>query len=102
MRCAEVAGIEGEVINLGTGSEISIDQLAGRILRLAGRDLTVGSSAERIRPPASEVDRLLADAGKARALLDWTPRILLEDGLRRTIDWMRNALDSYEPSVYGV
>jgi NAD dependent epimerase/dehydratase len=100
--CSEADGVDGEVVNLGTGSEISIDELAERILRLAGRDVPVSLDEQRLRPADSEVERLVADVAKARRLLDWEPRVDLDEGLRRTIEWLSRSLESYKPSLYNV
>jgi len=100
--CAEADGVDGEVINLGTGSEITIGELAERILRLAGRDVPVSLDEQRLRPPDSEVERLVADVAKARRLLDWEPRVDLDEGLRRTIEWLSSSLEGYKPSLYNV
>ena len=101
-RCAEAEGVEGEVINLGSGAEISIAELAAQVFRLVGRDLPITFSPDRSRPPLSEVERLLADTSKAERLLGWTPKIELEEGLRRTIEWFEGFLDAYKPSLYNV
>lgn len=102
MRCALAENAEGEVINLGTGLEISIGELAARALALLGLEVPLALSEERLRPPDSEVERLLADVSKARNLLGWEPEVDLDEGLRRTIDWLRGSLDSYKPSIYNV
>jgi NAD dependent epimerase/dehydratase len=90
----------GETINLGTGREISIGDLAGLIERLAGRPLRIETDAQRLRPDASEVERLLAGVAKARRLLGWEPRVTLEDGLERTIEWIGKHMERYRPGVY--
>jgi len=100
--CAEAAGVEGEVVNLGTGGEISVGELAERILREVGRDVTLSVDADRLRPPDSEVERLVADTSKARRLLAWEPTVELDDGLRRTIEWLSGSLDAYKASLYNV
>ncbi len=102
MRCAEQSGIEGEVFNVGTGSEISVGDTAELILRLLGKEIPVIDSSERLRPANSEVERLVADCSKAEQRLDWRPRVALEDGLRRTIEWMTAAIDRYKPEQYNV
>jgi dTDP-glucose 4,6-dehydratase len=99
---AAAQGVEGEVINLGTGVETSIAELVERVLALIGADRPVDFAAERLRPADSEVDRLCADAGKAARLLDWRPEVDLDGGLELTIEWIRGALDAYKPSVYNV
>lgn len=85
--------IEGEVIQLGTGHEISIRDLAGTIARLMGVKIIIRGAKERVRPAASEVERLVADPSKAKKLLQWSPRQKgvtgLEAGLFKTIEWFR-------------
>jgi NAD dependent epimerase/dehydratase len=101
--CGQADGIEGETINLGTGTEISIGALMTKILEAIGRELPVVSSVEeRVRPRLSEVARLSADWSKARRLLGWAPETELDTGLEATIEWMRSALDRYKPSLYNI
>jgi len=91
----------GRVVNVGSGREISIGDLAQLILRLCGVDAKVVTNEERLRPPASEVERLCADASAAREILDWEPRIELEEGLRRTIEWLGRNAERYRPALYA-
>jgi NAD dependent epimerase/dehydratase len=100
--CAEVGGIEGEVFNLGTGAEHAVGDVVQRILALTGRDLPVVAADERHRPPDSEVERLLADASKARAQLGWEPAVAFDEGLERTIAWIGRSLHAYRPDEYTV
>jgi NAD dependent epimerase/dehydratase len=102
VRCAEADGIVGEVLNLGTGQEHSIQEVVELVLAATGKDLPVELAEERQRPPQSEVDRLCAAVEKARERLGWHAKVSFEDGLRRTIDWIVDSLDSYRPEVYGV
>ena len=102
LACAEAEGVEGEVINLGTGIEVSIGELAERILQQLGGETPVVLDEERLRPPDSEVERLVADTSKAKRLLGWEPTIDLDEGLRRTIEWFSGSLESYKPSLYNV
>jgi dTDP-glucose 4,6-dehydratase len=98
----------GEVVNLGTGFEISIGDTAKMIANLMGRDLAIASDAERWRPDRSEVDRLCADANKARQLLNWQPKISgvdgLRAGLRQTIEWFTHPenLKQYRADSYNL
>ena len=78
----------GEVIQLGSGSEISIGELVRKIAGLMEIDATVQTDPQRVRPVSSEVDRLLCDHSKAERMLNWTPRVSLDDGLRLTINWL--------------
>ncbi len=92
----------GGTFNLGSGQEIRIGELAQVIARLAGRSITIDSEAERIRPDKSEVERLLADTTQAQKVLGWNPAVNLEEGLKRTIEWMRANMKKYRPEVYGL
>lgn len=92
----------GQTINLGSGREISIGDLAQLIARLIGKPIQIENEAERMRPEASEVERLLADNTLARNVLDWKPNISLEEGLQRTIDWVQQHLERYRPGVYTI
>jgi dTDP-glucose 4,6-dehydratase len=88
LHAATVDGAIGETINLGTGHEISIGDLASLIARLLGKSVTIAQSGERLRPRDSEVEQLRSDNSKAARLLDWRPEVSLEEGLRRTIAWL--------------
>lgn len=83
-------GRPGAAYNLGTGREISVADLVALIGRLIGREPNIKVSEERMRPAASEVDRLLADALLARTDLEWSPAIDLETGLKIVIEHMRD------------
>lgn len=87
---ADESGI-GQVINLGTGTSYSVSELVSIISEIAGVQIAVSTDATRVRPAASEVDHLLADATKAETLLGWKASIPLRDGLRATIDWFRTS-----------
>jgi nucleoside-diphosphate-sugar epimerase len=102
LRVAEAEACVGEEINLGTGREISIRDLLTKITDLLGRNVTIVQSAERMRPPASEVQRLCADNSKARSLANWFPLVSLEEGLRATIDWVRTSGPFYDPHRYRI
>lgn len=96
--CAEAVG---KTINIGSGKEISVGNLAELIARLVGRPVTVSTDPQRVRPEGSEVERLLADNAMARTVLGWSPFVSLEEGLQRTIEWMKLHLDRYRPGVYA-
>ncbi|RMH18070.1 MAG: SDR family NAD(P)-dependent oxidoreductase [Acidobacteria bacterium] len=90
----------GEEINLGSGREISIGDLVRLIARLLEVEAEIELEAERVRPPKSEVDRLLASSERAERLLGWRPRIGLEEGLERTIAWLRRHADAARAGTY--
>lgn len=87
---APLDAVAGRVLNAGTGRETSIGALAELIAGLMGRSLPAVSEApERMRPAASEVMRLVADASQLQALTGWRPTRTLEEGLSETIAWYR-------------
>lgn len=98
----------GEVVNLGSGFEISIGELAALIGEAMGRTVEVDHDEERTRPARSEVERLLASNDKARSLLGWTPeygsRAGLKEGLRITAEWFADErnLARYKTDIYNV
>jgi NAD dependent epimerase/dehydratase len=101
-RCAAAIGVEGETFNLATGSEISIAELLERVFALLGRQPRVEEQAERRRPAASEVERLVGDAGKARRMLGWEPVVSFDEGLRATIEWVESSVDGFKPAIYNI
>ncbi|MGC0423260.1 SDR family NAD(P)-dependent oxidoreductase [Embleya sp. AB8] len=92
----------GEVINLGTGTEVSIGELARALIHASGRDAEIVVDPARLRPPGSEVERLLSDNTKARELAGWQPRIDLAEGLRRTSAWVAANPQAFAPNRYQV
>jgi NAD dependent epimerase/dehydratase len=102
LRAATVDAAVGRTVNLGTSTEVSIGALVDRIGRLLGKELRVAADAVRIRPPGSEVERLLSDTGLARELFGWEPRVPLDEGLRRTIDWIADNREYFRIGHYAV
>jgi len=100
VKAAEVQDVEGKTLNLGTGYDIAIGTLAETIVRLVGSPAKIELDPDRLRPSGSEVLRLVSDNARARALLGWVPRVGLEEGLKRTIDWIREHLDLYRIGFY--
>ncbi|MCC7045291.1 MAG: SDR family NAD(P)-dependent oxidoreductase [Alphaproteobacteria bacterium] len=104
----DCAAATGETINLGSGHEIAIGDLARLIAGLMGRKVAVETDQARLRPKGSEVERLLADHSKARRLMNWSPRYGGPDGLARgleaTIAWFRDPanLARYRVGQYTV
>lgn len=102
MLAGSTPGIEGQTINIGSGREISIGDLAQLLIRLTGIEAGIETDSARLRPPKSEVERLVCDNSKAKRLLGWTPSTTLEDGLRRTIEWFRSNLSRYKTDIYNL
>ena len=94
---AAAAGCEaamGQTVNLGSNFEISIGDTAALIAELMETDIVIRTDETRLRPAASEVERLWADNGKAKDLMGWEPGYGGREGLRRglteTIEWYRD------------
>ena len=102
IKAAEAPGAIGQTINIGSGQETSVGDLAKTILRLIGKNLPILADNQRIRPIASEVQRLCADNRKAKQMLGWSPRYTLEDGLPVVIQWISQHLHEYKVDSYAV
>jgi dTDP-glucose 4,6-dehydratase len=100
-----IAGCDGAVgrtVNIGRGEDISIGELVQRIGRLLGRPITVECETDRLRPAASEVERLLAGTALARSLWNWEPRYSLDQGLEETIAWIREHIGRFRTATYTI
>ena len=92
----------GEAVNLGTGAEISIKDLALKIASLMGKKIKLVQEVRRTRGAKTEVERLCSDNSKMKAYTDWKPRYDLDAGLKETIVWLRKNQDGYKSGVYNV
>jgi len=97
---AQKEGVEGMTFNLGMGAEIGIGALARKIIEKIGAPVSVELDPERLRPEGSEVMRLLSDNSRARAQLGWSPEVGLDEGLNRTIAWIKENLGNYRIGIY--
>lgn len=92
----------GEEINIATGQEISIGDLANEIISQINPSARIVCDEERLRPDKSEVNRLLGDNTKIRELTDWQQKYTFSQGISETIDWLRGNLDKYKTDIYNV
>ena len=92
----------GEVVNLGTGREISIGELAEKLFVIMDRHISIGVDENRVRPEKSEVDRLLCDATKAEEMLGCKATVNLSEGLEETIHWFRNRVTDWRKDEYHI
>lgn len=102
VRAAEVSGIEGTTLNLGTGEEIRIGDVCQKIIELIGRPVKLQVDPIRLRPDKSEVLRLVSDNSLARERLGWRPATALHQGLILTIDWIRDHLGAFRLGKYEI
>jgi len=94
----------GEVINVGSGKEISIGDLSKLIVKISGKNVAIECTQDRLRPTGSEVERLLADNAKAKSLMNWQPTVDLESGLTLCLEWYSNPknLKNFKVDEYSV
>ena len=92
----------GRATNVGSGREISIGDLVELLIEITGRDAEVVTDEARLRPDGSEVDRLLCDNSVATRIAGWRPEVSLEEGLRRTSEWVAGHLADLETSAYQI
>lgn len=100
IKAAEVAGNTGKTINLGTGREIRIKDLVDLIIQKIDPRIEVCVDHNRLRPQKSEVFRLISDNSLAKDLLGWKPIVGLEQGIEKTINWIKNHLEDYSINQY--
>lgn len=92
----------GKVFNVGSGREISIGQLANIIINTTKSTAKLVIDESRVRPSRSEVTRLLADNRLAKETLGWEPQVTLEEGIKRTVDWIAAHLDRFKIGKYQI
>lgn len=92
----------GEEINICSNYEISIEQLAQKIISLLNPQARIIVDQERIRPGKSEVNRLWGNNQKIKQLTGWTPQYSLEEGLQETIAWMKQNVGLYKTELYSI
>ncbi len=98
----------GEVINIGSGFEISVGDTVKLIGEVMNTDIRIETDEDRLRPNKSEVERLLAANEKAKSLTGWSPEYAGLDGFRRglelTAQWFTNKdnLRAYKADRYNI
>jgi NAD dependent epimerase/dehydratase len=102
IKIAESASAVGDVINIGSNFEISIGDIAKKVVSIIGKDKEVLVDPKRIRPQKSEVERLWCDNAKAKQLLEWEPKISFDEGLKMTVAWISDNISLYKTELYNV
>jgi NAD dependent epimerase/dehydratase len=88
---AEATNTIGMTLQLGTGDEVSVKEIVETVGQVVGRELEVEHDPDRVRPPNSEVERLISSPERVRSLTGWTPVVDLLHGLTRTMEWLRSS-----------
>ncbi|MFC1977732.1 GDP-mannose 4,6-dehydratase [Chloroflexota bacterium] len=102
IKVSEMPGFSGETVNIGSNFEISIGDIAGKVMTILGMKKEIVTDSRRVRPEKSEVDRLWCDNTRARKLLGWEPKVSFDEGLKSTIAWISDNIDLYKPEFYNV
>ena len=96
----------GEIINIGSGFEVSVKELVRKISKLIGKEVKIKSQKDRLRPKTSEVYRLCAHTSKAKKIIGWKPKYSspkgFEKGLLKTIEWFskKENLNFYKTNIF--
>lgn len=83
----ETEGLTGEVVNLGNPNELSIEEIGKFILKLSGSASKIIHVAQRL---GDDPDRRKPDISKAKTLLNWSPKVYLEEGLLKSIAYFKS------------
>lgn len=100
IKAAQADGVEGQTFNLGTGSEVTIGDLANKVIGMVGRPVQIETDPQRLRPGKSEVLRLLSNNHLAFEKMGWQPEVTLDEGLQNTVEWIQAHLHNYRIGVY--
>lgn len=92
----------GEEINIASGQEISIGELANELIRQINPQARVVCDEERLRPEKSEVNRLLGSNEKIKKLTEWKQKWSFEEGISETIGWLKEHRKDYKSDIYNV
>lgn len=103
MICGALApNAEGELFNLGTGSAVTIGELAYSLMGICNKEVPIITEQIRQRPEKSEVMALLSANKKAEKHINWTPSVSLGDGLRKTVEFFQQNSNILRAGTYGV
>lgn len=101
-RMAEVDAAVGCTLNVGTGRQISVGDLAKLVMEVVGIDKPIEEDEARIRPAASEVETLICDPSRAREVLGWEPATSLRAGLKEVVEFIRGQPENDRSAHYAV
>ena len=100
-KCDELVGHD---VNIATQSEISVGDLARKLVSQIGSSITIEEDQQRLRPEKSEVFRLFGSNQKLMQYTDWKPKYTLDAGLKETIEWFRQPqnIAGYKSDIYNL
>ena len=92
---------DGDSVNIGSGKDWSIMETVEMLIEITGHKPKISLDNERIRPKNSEVDQLLADNKKIRALTGWKSRVSFYEGLKLTVEWIQKNRNFFDADQYS-
>jgi len=102
IKAAEADEINGKVINLGSANGISIGELAEKMMKMLGKEVAIECEEKRVRPPKSELNKLICNNQKAKEMIGWQSKVSLDEGLEKTINWFKENLKEYKSELYNI
>lgn len=102
VRAAGSDAAVGRTIQLGTNHDVSVGDIVTTVGKLLDKELKVTQDPARVRPENSEVMRLISSPALAGELLGWEPTVSLEEGLRRTIEWIAGSRERFRTEQYVI
>lgn len=90
----------GRAVNLGTGSSLTVGEVAKRCMAVIGREVPIEVESARVRPAQSEVMALVSNNQLAHSLCGWRPRVSIDEGLRQCAAFVRQHREMYQPEEY--
>jgi NAD dependent epimerase/dehydratase len=91
----------GQILNLGTGVDISVKDLCKKICKVLGVEKKIHQDNKRMRPELSEVSRLQADFSKAASIIGYSPKVNLDDGILPTVTFIKENISCYRADIYN-
>jgi dTDP-glucose 4,6-dehydratase len=92
----------GRTIQLGTNHDVSVGDLVDMVGEILGKQLTVETDPDRVRPENSEVQRLISGPFLAEELMGWRPQVDLREGLARTVAWIQRNTQRFRTDHYVI
>ena len=102
LEICESRQLVGQEVNIATGGEISIGDLAQKIIDKINPKAVIITDDQRLRPEKSEVERLCGDNKKICGHTAWRPGHSIDTGLDETINWFKSHLTSYKHDIYNI
>ncbi len=93
---------EGEVVNIGSSVGVTIEDIVLEIQKQLNKNLNILHDNNRDRPEKSEVTELICDNKKAKEMLNWKSQYSLSDGIKNTIEYIRENQNLYKNNLYTI